>query len=536
MAIPVVLFRFARRRRDLPFPWMFWMFGVFILGCGLTHLMEVVVFYYPLYRLSGVVKVITALASLVTVVALVPLVPRALALRSPEELEREISVRRKTEESLQQMQAELEVHVRMRTAELAAANEALQAEIHHRRQAQEEREKLLMAEQHARADAEAANRSKDEFLATLSHELRTPLNTMLGWVHLLRSGRLDGPTTARGIEVLERNTRTQAQLIDDLLDVSRIITGKLRLQTRPTELPAVIEGAVEAVRPGAEAKGLALDVQLDPSAGPVLGDATRLQQIVWNLLSNAVKFTPRNGKIEVQLERADMQARITVRDSGQGIPASFLPHLFERFRQADTGSTRTHGGLGLGLAIVRHLAELHGGSVEAHSAGEGQGAIFTVLLPIMASPPAMCSGGPVPRVAYRPMHARSGLRGLRVLVVDDEQEAREMLTMVLSQCQAEVTTAASAREALEILPSLRPDVLVSDIGMPGEDGYALIRQVRALPPEQGGGVPAVALTAFARSEDRTRALVSGFQMHIPKPVDPGELAAVMENLAAWNQR
>jgi signal transduction histidine kinase/ActR/RegA family two-component response regulator len=536
MAIPVVLITFTRRRRDLPFRWMFWMFGVFILGCGFTHLMEVITFYYPLYRLSGVVKVITALASLATVAALVPLVPRALALRSPEELEREIGVRRKAEQSLHQMHADLEVRVRLRTTELATANEALQGEISRRQQVQEEREKLLHAERLARADAEAANRSKDEFLATLSHELRTPLNTMLGWVHLLRYGKLDSATTARGIDVLERSTRTQAQLIDDLLDVSRIVTGKLRLETRPTELPAVIEAAIEAVRPAVEARGVELAVQLDPSAGPVMGDATRLQQIVWNLLSNAVKFTPRGGKIEVTLERAGSEARITVCDTGQGIPAAFLPYLFERFRQADTGSTRTYGGLGLGLAIVRHLVELHGGTVQAASDGPGKGATFTVLLPIMAVRLHPRSDGAAPWSSHRQTGAQNGLRGLRVLVVDDESDAREMLSLVLTRCAAEVTTAGSAREAMEILPTLHPDVLISDIGMPGEDGYSLISQVRALPAEQGGEVPAVALTAFARTEDRTRALMSGFQMHIPKPVDPGELAAVVENLAAWKRR
>jgi signal transduction histidine kinase len=537
MAIPVVLITFARRRRNVPFPWMFWMFGVFILGCGLTHFMEVVVTYYPVYRLAGLVKVITAVASVATAIALIPVVPRALALRTPEELHKEIVTRRKAEESLTQMHTDLERRVRIRTAQLAAANEALQAEVRRRQEAQEERERLLVAEQQARAEAEAANRTKDEFLAMLSHELRTPLNAMLGWSHLLRTGKLDAATIARGLEVLERNTRSQAGLINDLLDVSRIVTGKLHLETRPTELPGVVSAAVDAVRPAVEAKGITLDVALGPAVGPVLGDPTRLQQVVWNLLANAVKFTPRGRTVAVRLEQQGTQATISVQDTGQGISPELLPHIFERFRQGESGTRRAYGGLGLGLAIVRHLVELHGGTVSAASDGEGQGATFTVTLPMLTERPPL-TNGTKRRSGQRPTTPvpGTGLRGLRVLVVDDEEDARDMLSMVLTQCEAEVTAVGSAREALELLASLRPDVLISDIAMPGEDGYTLIQRVRALPAEEGGHVPAVALTAYARAEDRTRALVAGYQMHLPKPVDPGELAAVVENLALWNRR
>jgi signal transduction histidine kinase len=522
-----VLVYFTWRRR-VPFSWMFWMFGAFIVTCGFTHFLEAVTFYDPMYRLSGLVKLVTAVASWATVVGLVPLVPRALALRTPEELEHEIAERRKAEALLRQAHDELERRVRERTAELAAANAALQAEVAQRQRAQEERELLLRRERQARAEAEAASRTKDEFLAMLSHELRTPLTAMLGWAHLLRSGKPDAATTARGLGVLERSTRAQSQIISDLLDVSRIAAGKLRLEPHPTELAPALEAAVDTVRPAAEAKGIRLEVELDGAAGPVLGDPTRLQQVFWNLLANAVKFTPGGGEVGVRLAREGGQAVVTVRDTGEGIRPDFLPRVFERFSQADASTTRRHGGLGLGLAIVRHLVELHGGGVTAASAGAGRGATFTVRLPALPARPEAGGG------AARPPGRGAG--GLRVLVVDDEPDAREMLALVLGGCGAEVTAVASAREALEALPRLRPDVLISDLAMPGEDGYALIRRVRALPAEEGGRVPAAALTAYALAEDRARALSAGFQIHVPKPVDPAELAAVVENLAAWGAR
>jgi CheY-like chemotaxis protein len=341
-----------------------------------------------------------------------------------------------------------------------------------------------------------------------------------------------------GLEVLERNTRAQAQLIDDLLDVSRIVNGQLRLDIRQVELVPVIEAALDAVRLAAEAKGIVLRARLDPAAGPISGDPTRLQQVVWNLLNNAVKFTPSQGQVEITLERAGPRARLTVRDTGQGIAPDFLPHAFERFRQADSTSTRSHSGLGLGLAIVRHLVELHGGTVRADSAGENQGAVFVVELPLLPVRRETAANGPAapapPAARQGRLEPRPSLQGLRVLVVDDEEDARDMVAVALAQCGVAVTAAASAEEALTLLPQVQPQVLLSDIGMPGQDGYSLIQKVRQLPAEQCGRVPAAALTAYARAEDRTRALVAGFQTHIPKPVDPAELAAVVESLAQWN--
>lgn len=406
-------------------------------------------------------------------------------------------------------------------------------DITQRQKAEEEREQLLAREQAARAEAEAANRMKDEFLATLSHELRTPLNAMIGWTQLLRTRKFDEATAARALETIDRNTKSLAQLIEDVLDVSRIITGKLRLNFHPVELVSVIEAALDTVRPAAEAKDIQIESQLEPSVGRVLGDPNRLQQVVWNLLSNAVKFTPKSGRVQVCLHLDHSHAQISVSDTGQGISPDFLPYVFDRFRQADSSSTRSHGGLGLGLAIVRHLVELHGGTVHAQSPGIKQGATFFVNLQRVA----VARGASAPEQIQPPVKNEvltsnlPSLDGLRVLVVDDEADARELLITTLGQYGAEVTAVATVGEALEALQRLQPNVLVSDIGMPGEDGYALIRQVRALTVEQGGRIPAVALTAYARAEDRTQAMLAGFQLHVPKPVNPAELAAVIANLA-----
>ena len=389
-------------------------------------------------------------------------------------------------------------------------------------------EQATLALENARLYAEArhANRAKDEFLATLSHELRTPLTAMLGWVRMLQSGTLEPTLASRALEVIDRNTKLQAQLIDDLLDVSRIITGKLALDLRAVDVAALMETALETVGPGAQAKTLTIVRRLDPAAGPALADPHRLQQIVWNLLSNAIKFTPAGGTITVSVERVDPHLVICVSDTGAGIAADFLPFLFDRFRQADSTSTRTHGGLGLGLAIVRHLVTLHRGSVEAQSAGPGAGATFRVRLPL----------APVRMTGARPA-APSGverfppLAGIRVLLVDDEVDARELISAVLAQSGAEVVATASAAEALDALARARPHVLVSDISMPDEDGYALLRRVRSLGLDRGARLPAVALTAYARPEDRARALAVGFQVHVPKPVEPAELVEVVARLA-----
>jgi PAS domain S-box-containing protein len=389
-------------------------------------------------------------------------------------------------------------------------------------------------------EAQEVNRLKDEFLATLSHELRTPLTAVLGWTRLLGSGQLDEATQKRALETIERNAQSQVQLIDDILDVSRIIRGKLRLDVRPTELAPVIEAAVDSVRPAAEARGIRLQVVLDPGAGPVSGDPDRLQQVAWNLLSNAIKFTPKDGRVQVLLTRVNSHLELTVSDTGQGIEKKFLPYVFDRFRQADASTTRKHGGLGLGLAIVRHLVELHGGTVTVESEGAGQGTTFRVSLPLMivhqrelaakagehAAVPEHPTAGGQQAIEYQ-----SELEGLRVLLVEDEPDSREMLVVVLTQCGAEVRAVSNAADALSQLESWRPDVLISDIEMPGEDGYTLIRKVRNLPPDRGGKIPAAALTAYARAEDRMRALLAGFHLHVPKPVEPAELAAVVASLA-----
>lgn len=388
----------------------------------------------------------------------------------------------------------------------------------------------------ARMQAEQANQLKDEFLATLSHELRTPLNAILGWSQMLQSRSNIGENEReKALMTIERSARAQNQLIDDLLDVSRIITGKLRLDVRAVDLSEVIAAAVDAARPAAEAKNIRLQSLLDPQAGPVSGDPDRMQQIVWNLLTNAVKFTPKNGRVQVRLERVNSHVEIVVSDTGKGIEAEFLPHVFDRFRQSDGSMTRRHGGLGLGLAIVRQLVELHGGSVSVESAGNEQGATFTINLPLLPLRREPASDTPREHPAARRMAEKEDylpkLNDLRVLIVDDEADSRDILSLILVSCGAKVSTASSASEAIETLRREKFDVLVSDIGMPDEDGFSLIGKIRKLPIEEGGKVPAIALTAYARAEDRIRVLRSGFQMHIAKPVEPAELIAVVANLS-----
>ena len=395
-----------------------------------------------------------------------------------------------------------------------------------------DRERLFEAERAARADAERIGRMKDEFLGTLSHELRTPLNAMLGWSQVLLSGKSKPEDLKRGLEAIARNARAQTRLIEDLLDMNRIVSGKLRLDVQPTDLAAVIDAALDAVKPSAESKGIRVYKVIDAGAGAVSGDPGRLQQVVWNLLSNAIKFTPKGGKVSVLLSRVNSEVEITVADSGCGIDAPFLPYVFDRFRQADSSTTRGHGGLGLGLSIVRNLVELHGGTTRAESAGEGKGATFIVSLPT-ASVRLDDTGAEVrrhPASADTNFDPAARLERVKVLVVDDESDARELIERVLLQAGAIVRTAASADAGLAMLDSLAPDVIISDIGMPAKDGYQFIREVRKREPAAGGRTPAIALTAFARSEDRTRAMIAGYQVHVSKPVEPRELIAAVASL------
>ena len=401
----------------------------------------------------------------------------------------------------------------------------------------EERTRLLRETQAAREAAEVANLAKDEFIAVVSHELRTPLNAILGWVRLLGAGNLGPEDLAEAVSVIERNAMSQSRLIEDLLDVSRIISGKLRLNVRTVDLPGVVKDAVKTVQPAADVKSIRVEIILDPNAAPVSGDADRLQQVVWNLVSNAVKFTPKKGRVQVRLARVNSHVELRVSDTGIGIDPQFLPHVFERFTQADSSSTRSHSGLGLGLGITRHLVELHGGSIEVFSEGANRGAVFVVTLPIMILHATDRPERAHPTVAAGlPFTPSQTLRGVRVVAVDDDADARKLLEVVLTHSQAEVTVVATASEAVDAVRRLRPDVLLSDIEMPSEDGYNLIARVRALGPDEGGNTPAAALTAYARVEDRTRALRAGFQQHLPKPVEPAELVAVVANLAGREWR
>jgi PAS domain S-box-containing protein len=408
-------------------------------------------------------------------------------------------------------------------------------DITERKRAERDREQLLAQEHVLRADAEKANRVKDEFLATVSHELRTPLNAILGWSTMLSKGRVDETTTARGIEAIERNAKSQAQLVEDLLDVSRIISGNLRLDIKSIGLSSVVKAAMDSVQLAAEAREIKLRMIVDPVADNVKGDAARLQQVIWNLLSNSIKFTPKGGKVTVKVDRNTSFSQITVTDTGDGITSEFLPFVFDRFKQADGSMTRKHSGLGLGLAIARHIIEMHGGTIEANSEGEGRGSIFKVSLPLLAVSTSDALAADSANVTTPDDLPTAmdliDLLGIRILVVDDEADARDMLRTLLEEFGADVITASSARDALDVLSSpWKPDVLVSDIGMPEDDGYTLIKKVRALSAEQGGRVPAIALTGYVRVEERTRALTEGYQMFVPKPVEVSELATLIAGL------
>ena len=414
----------------------------------------------------------------------------------------------------------------------------IHADVTDQKREEEERRQLLESERAARSEAERSSRMKDEFLATLSHELRTPLNAIVGWAQLLRRGTMNAEDIREGLEVIERNARVQTQLIEDLLDMSRIISGKVRLDVRQVELPGFIEAAIKTVQPTADAKGVRLEKILDSRAGFVSGDPNRLQQVAWNLLSNAIKFTEKGGKIQVLLERVNSHIEISVCDTGRGISEEFLPHVFERFRQADASTTRRHGGLGLGLAIVKQLVELHGGTIGVKSPGEGRGTTFTVNLPLAV---IHRNGGDAQRSHPKLPTDHSGafesvdLCGVKVVVVDDEADALGLIARILQECGAEVFAVSSALDALGVIGRELPHVLISDIGMPDVDGYELLRRIRLAGRDKGGGVPAIALTAFARTQDRIRALHAGFAVHVSKPVEPAELIAAVASLAgrAW---
>jgi len=398
-----------------------------------------------------------------------------------------------------------------------------------RRALEDARAAALRAEQAhaARREAEAANRAKDDFLAVLSHELRTPLNATFGWVRMLRSGRLDGAAADHALEVIERSVSQQSRLISDLLDASRIVFGRLELSMQPVDFPVLVAGVVESIRPTAEIRGIGLKWEIDPDAGPVHGDPDRLRQVVENILGNAIKFTPPSGAVTVELVH-DIDARLVVRDTGRGIDAELLPHIFDRFKQSDSASTREHSGLGLGLAIVRHLVELHGGRVRAESDGAGQGATFTVVLPIAAAPG---QGTPDALHDAAGVPAAERLDGVRVLVVEDDADSREIVATVLTQAGAVTFTASNARDGIAMVPRVHPDVLVSDLSMPDQGGLDVVREVKAWAAEAGVTLPALALTGYARAEDRDRALAVGFDLFLTKPVEPGELVRTVARLA-----
>ena len=446
--------------------------------------------------------------------------------------------RKLVQEDLRLAKTDLERRVEERTAELREINTRLQREITVRTLAQQQAAELLHREQAARVMVESANRSKDEFLAILSHELRTPLNAILGWAEILQGGEASRAEVREGVEIIERNARSQARLVEDVLEVSRIICGKVRLNIVPLDLVSAVDAALTSARPTASAKGITLSREVETIDQPFSGDPDRLQQVVWNLLSNALKFTPRGGLVNVRVRLLGDQAEIQVRDTGIGIKEDFLPYVFDRFRQSDASSTRSHGGLGLGLSITRHLVEMHGGTVAAASEGEGRGAVFTVLLPLAAQPaanPGLGDGhspAPAGRADAPAPPALPSLEDRRVLVVDDEADSRRLLVHLLTRARATVREAESVPAALAVLRDWPADVLISDIAMPGEDGYGLISRLRQSSEVEWRTLPAIALTAFARAEDRESALAAGFQMHLAKPFQPLALLTAVAALAS----
>lgn len=529
-SVAIAIVYFTNQRRDLPNKTVTLLIGYFFVFalCGSTHLMGVVTLWHPIYWASGVLKALSAVwSSYAFTFLLIPLIPVAIDAPSPAQLALTNQELEDSRSRIQAINVELEQRVSERTAQLEASNRT--------------KDELLIREQLIRAEAQAANRSKDEFLSVLSHELRTPLNAILGWSRILRQRKLSEEKVESALETIERNAKSQAQLIEDILDTSRIITGKLRLQVHPVNLIAVIESTVESMRLAAEAKAIYIQSTLDSSTPAIMGDANRLQQVLWNLLSNAIKFTPVGGQVQIGLKQVDAEVELIVSDTGAGINPDFLPYVFDRFRQHDSTSTRRFGGLGLGLSITRQLVELHGGTIEVASLGIGQGTTFTIKLPVIM--PCPISSDVLSSDSISNANGESAvlptLAGLQILVVEDEVDSLELLSTILQEAEADVIVTASVRAALAALETSNgqiPDVLVSDIGMPDEDGYALIRQLRQLEAERGGRIPAIALTAHASSDDRKRTLLAGFQMHLTKPVEAAELVTVVASLAGRTGR
>jgi signal transduction histidine kinase/CheY-like chemotaxis protein len=480
-----------RARRLLPFSWIFVSFGVFIVACGATHLIEIWTLWTPVFWLSADAKIVTAIASVATAIVLPPLLPKVLDVVQAAHISEQRRV------ALEEAHADLERRVTERTAQLQAALER----------------------------AEDAVRTKDTFLSTVSHELRTPLNAILGWSRMLNGGPVDEPFVRRGLAVIDRNASIQAQLVEELLDMSQLTAGTLRLRLQPVDLMRVVADALEVVRPAAEAKGVTIDIVRHAARATLVGEPRRLQQVAWNLLSNAVKFTPEGGRVTVTIVAQPANCILEVRDTGIGIERSFIPRLFERFTQADTSSTRAYQGVGLGLAIARQLVELHGGTISAHSEGLGTGATFVISLPLRTGLEISADTN-----ATRQPSASVDLNGIHVLVVDDDTDAREALALMLARCGAAVSTASSADEAFKELCSGHFDLLLSDLAMPARDGYDLIERVRKAEEERVRRVPAIAVSAFAREEERTRAIACGFHMHVAKPVTPEELVHAVSAL------
>ena len=476
-----------RARRLLPFSWMFVSFGVFIVACGATHLIEIWTLWKPVFWLAADAKIVTAIASVATAIVLPPQLPKVLDVLQAAHVSEQRRV------ALERAHAELEQRVAERTSQLQAALDR----------------------------AEDAARSKEAFLSTVSHELRTPLNAILGWSRMLNPGSADEPFMRRGLAVIDRNATIQAQLVEDLLDMSQLNAGTMRLKLQPVDLVRVVSDALEVVRPAANAKNVDIAIIEQPAHAAMVGEPRRLQQVIWNLLSNAVKFTPAGGHVSISIAVRNGQCLVEVRDTGVGIERSFIPSLFERFTQADTSSTREYRGVGLGLAIARQLVELHGGRIAAHSEGAGKGAAFIVNLPIRSAADMTIEPGPAS--GARPVD----LGGVRVLVVDDDVDAREALALMLARSGASVTTAASADEAFDELKAGAFDVLLSDLAMPTRDGYDLIQRVRKAEDDRLRRTPAIAVSAFAREEERTRAIACGFHLHVSKPVVPEELVGAV---------